>query len=135
MKDVASRLANRIQLTTDGHHMYLTAVREAFGFGRVDFAQLAKSYGQVPDLECQRRYSPPAPSINRGYAREGSDEKLAGVKVTLIDYKGDKAIQTVSDGPIFFANPAPGRWIIEAELDGETQTERGLFERVKDIFN
>ena len=40
-----------------------------------------------------------------------------------IDYKGDKAIQTVSDGPIFFANPAPGRWIIEAELDGETFTK------------
>lgn len=59
MKDVASRLVNRIQLTTDGHNMYLTAVREAFGFGRVDFAQLAKSYGPAPDPEGQRRYSPP----------------------------------------------------------------------------
>ena len=61
--------------------------------------------------------------VQLSFAREGSDEKLAGVKVTLIDYKGDKAIQTVSDGPIFFANPAPGRWIIEAELDGETFTK------------
>jgi hypothetical protein len=61
--------------------------------------------------------------VQLSFAREGSDEKLAGVKVTLIDYKGDKALQTVSDGPIFFANPAPGRWIIEAELDGETFTK------------
>jgi hypothetical protein len=58
--------------------------------------------------------------VQLSFAREGSDEKLAGVKVTLIDYKGDKAIQTVSDGPIFFVNPSAGRWTIEAELDGET---------------
>lgn len=59
MKDVASRVANRIQLTTDGHHMYLGAVREAFAFGRVDFAQLAKQYGQVQGIEGAQRYSPP----------------------------------------------------------------------------
>ena len=61
--------------------------------------------------------------VQLSFAREGSDEKLTGVKVTLIDYKGDKAIEAVSDGPIFFANPSPGRWIIEAELDGETFTK------------
>jgi hypothetical protein len=61
--------------------------------------------------------------VQLSFAREGSDEKLAGVKVTLIDYKGDKAIQATSDGPIFFVNPAPGRWVIEAELDGETFTK------------
>lgn len=58
--------------------------------------------------------------VQLSFAREGSQEQLTGVKVTLIDYKGDKAVQVVSDGPIFFANPAPGRWTIEAELDGET---------------
>ena len=58
--------------------------------------------------------------VQLSFAREGSQEQLTGVKVTLVDYKGDKAVQAVSDGPIFFANPAPGRWIIEAELDGET---------------
>jgi IS1 family transposase len=58
MEDVASRLANRVQLTTDGHHMYLTAVGSAFGYNKVDYAQLVKTYGQVPDLSPGRRYSP-----------------------------------------------------------------------------
>jgi IS1 family transposase len=60
MKDVAARLTNRVQLTTDGHGMYLLAVRQAFGFARVDYAQLVKHYGQVETgLDAARRYSPP----------------------------------------------------------------------------
>lgn len=55
LQDVAGRLANRIQLTTDGHWIYLTAVPEAFG-NRIDFAQLHKIYGNDP--EGQTRYSP-----------------------------------------------------------------------------
>jgi IS1 family transposase len=55
LQDVAGRLANRIQLTTDGHRMYLTAVPDAFG-NRIDFAQLHKIYGNDP--EGQTRYSP-----------------------------------------------------------------------------
>ena len=47
MEDVASRLANRVQLTTDGHGPYLEAVEGAFGID-VDFAQLIKAYGAVP---------------------------------------------------------------------------------------
>jgi hypothetical protein len=57
------------------------------------------------------------------FAREGSKEPLTGVHVTLVDYKGDKALDIVSDGPIFFANPPGGRWTIQAELDGETFTK------------
>jgi len=57
MRDVASRLANRVQLTTDGHSMYLSAVENAFGWNGVDFAQLQKVYGTDPEGE--RRYSPP----------------------------------------------------------------------------
>ncbi|HXB54926.1 MAG TPA: IS1 family transposase [Vicinamibacteria bacterium] len=56
MEDVASRLATRVQLTTDGHKAYLEAVEGAFGMD-VDFAQLVKLYGEAP--EGQRRYSPP----------------------------------------------------------------------------
>ena len=56
MDDLASRLADRVQLTSDGHKAYLQAVEEAFG-GDVDYAQLVKMYGQTP--EGQRRYSPP----------------------------------------------------------------------------
>ncbi|MDH3524128.1 MAG: IS1 family transposase [Acidobacteriota bacterium] len=55
MEDVASRLENRIQLTTDGHLMYLEAVDMAFG-GEVDYAMLHKHYGEEPQQE--KRYSP-----------------------------------------------------------------------------
>jgi len=58
MADVASRMRNRIQLTTDGHNMYIEAVRKAFDFARVDFAMLAKSYGQSGEQGPARRYSP-----------------------------------------------------------------------------
>ena len=56
MDDVAKRLANRVQLTTDGHKAYLEAVEEAFG-NQVDFAQLIKLYGNAPD-SFKGRYSP-----------------------------------------------------------------------------
>ena len=53
--DLASRLVNRPQVTTDGHKAYLYAMDAAFG-GEVDYAQLVKLYGPSP--EGQRRYSP-----------------------------------------------------------------------------
>jgi IS1 family transposase len=56
--DLKDRLANRIQLTTDGHAMYVPAVEKAFGYNRVDFAQLAKRYGPNPEEGPGRRYSP-----------------------------------------------------------------------------
>ena len=56
MKDLAGRLANRVQLTTDGHKAYLEAVEGAFG-ADIDYAMLIKLYGQAP-VEGQRRYSP-----------------------------------------------------------------------------
>ena len=54
--DLASRLASRIQLSTDGHHAYVRAVDEAFA-GDVDYAMLKKIYGAQPQGD-QRRYSP-----------------------------------------------------------------------------
>lgn len=56
LKDVASRMAGRIQLTSDGHNPYPKAVEKAFG-KNVDYAQLVKIYGKSPE---QHRYSPPA---------------------------------------------------------------------------
>ena len=56
MADVASRLANKVQLTTDGLSGYLDAVDDAFG-GEIDYAQLVKVYG--PDKSGPGRYSPP----------------------------------------------------------------------------
>jgi IS1 family transposase len=55
LEDVASRVSNRIQLTTDGYHLYVTAVEEAFG-AEVDYAMLIKLYGKPSGTES--RYSP-----------------------------------------------------------------------------
>jgi IS1 family transposase len=55
MDDLASRLANRVQLTSDGHKAYLEAVEGAFGCD-VDYAQLVKMYG--PTITAPGRYSP-----------------------------------------------------------------------------
>lgn len=55
MDDLASRLAHRIQLTTDGHRVYLDAVESAFGSG-IDYCMLVKIYGVDRDKEAT--YSP-----------------------------------------------------------------------------
>src|ERR1700682_881173 len=55
MDDLAKRLANRVEITSDGHKAYLEAVEGAFG-ADIDYAMLVKMYGPAP--EGQRRYSP-----------------------------------------------------------------------------
>jgi len=57
MQDVATRLSNRVQLTTDGHKAYLQAVENTFGAG-IDFAQLVKIYGGNEGTGNERKYSP-----------------------------------------------------------------------------
>lgn len=56
MQDCASRVVNRVQITTDGHRAYLEAVEDAFG-ADIDYAQLQKIYGAPSDEETHR-YSP-----------------------------------------------------------------------------
>jgi IS1 family transposase len=56
MYDLASRLANRVQLTTDGHRVYLQAVEQAFGT-QIDYAMLVKIYSN-DRAEGEVRYSP-----------------------------------------------------------------------------
>lgn len=64
--DLRSRLANRVQLTTDGHVAYAGAVERVFGT-EIDYAQLIKQYGVEQSEDASptaRRYSPtrsPAP--------------------------------------------------------------------------
>ena len=48
MHDVAERISNRIQLTTDGHRVYLEAVESAFGLD-IDYAMLNKVYRANPE--------------------------------------------------------------------------------------
>src|SRR5271166_5783935 len=56
IQDVADRVANRIQLTSDGHKAYLDAVEGAFG-ADIDYAMLVKIYGASPE-SAKGRYSP-----------------------------------------------------------------------------
>ena len=74
MDDLRDRLANRVQLTTDGHRAYLEAVEGAFG-GDVDYAQLIKLYGEAPDAE--KRYSPATCIGTRKRRVEGSPDPAA----------------------------------------------------------
>ena len=55
MDDVAERLANRVQITTDGHKAYLEAVEGLLV--DVDYAQLVKLYGSRTGKHAERRYS------------------------------------------------------------------------------
>jgi IS1 family transposase/lambda repressor-like predicted transcriptional regulator len=55
IKDLESRLAHRVQLTTDGHRPYLEAVEAAFG-SEIDYAMMIKIYGKPQE---EIRYSPP----------------------------------------------------------------------------
>lgn len=54
--DLAGRLANRVQMTSDGHRPYLEAVESAFG-AEIDYSMLVKLYGKPQGNET--RYSPP----------------------------------------------------------------------------
>ncbi len=55
--DLASRIVDRPQITTDGLASYVTAIDKIFGLD-VDFAQLIKSYSEAPDTGLERKYSP-----------------------------------------------------------------------------
>ena len=72
MQDVADRLTNRVQLTSDGHKAYLEAVEGAFG-ADIDYAQLVKIYGNAPEA-MKGRYSP---------------AECTGIKKTVIEGKPD----------------------------------------------
>lgn len=74
MDDLRTRLANRVQLTSDGHKAYLEAVEGAFG-ADVDYAMLVKLYGNAPE-NMKGRYSP---------------AECNGIKKTRIEGKPDMA--------------------------------------------
>ncbi|PZR65213.1 MAG: IS1 family transposase [Chloroflexi bacterium] len=83
LRDLASRLANRVQLTTDGHVVYADAVERAFGTN-VDYAQLIKQYG----VEHSEDASPTA--------RRYSPNKVTGQEVRIIAGDPDPALISTS---------------------------------------
>lgn len=56
--DVADRMKNRLQISTDGLAAYVDAIDWAFS-GKVDYGQIIKTYGTEESVEAQRRYSAP----------------------------------------------------------------------------
>ena len=82
MQDVAGRLANRVQLTSDGLKAYLEAVEGAFG-ADVDYAQLVKIYGASPESG-QGRYSPPVCVSVKKHAVKGNPD-LAHVNTSYVE--------------------------------------------------
>lgn len=81
MDDLRSRLANRVQLTTDGHKAYLEAVEGAFG-GDVDYAQLIKIYG--------------GPTGNKGHEKKYSPAECTGIRKTAVEGEPVKALVSTS---------------------------------------
>lgn len=82
MDDVASRLTNRVQMTTDGHKAYLEAVEGAFG-GDIDYAQLVKMYGSAPDA-MKGHYSSAACTGTRKRRVEG-DPAVEDVSTSYVE--------------------------------------------------
>lgn len=83
MDDLCTRLANRVQLTTDGHKAYLEAVEGAFG-ADVDFAQLVKLYGSVGGNGPEKRYSPADCTGIKKVRREGNPD-IAHVSTSHVE--------------------------------------------------
>jgi IS1 family transposase len=85
MQDLALRLANRVQLTTDGHRPYLEAVEGAFG-ASIDFAQLIKLYGteHAYDQKSEKKYSP-AECIGSKKIRVTGNPNIADVSTSYIE--------------------------------------------------
>lgn len=73
MDDLCARLANHVQLTTDGHKAYLEAVEGAFG-GDIDYAMLVKLYGDLGGKTAERKYSPAECTGIRKQAIEGKPD-------------------------------------------------------------
>jgi IS1 family transposase len=82
MDDLRRRLANRVQLTTDGHKAYLEAVEGAFG-ADVDYAMLEKIYGMSPE-SAKGRYSP-AECIGAKKTRIEGKPELSYVSTSYVE--------------------------------------------------
>jgi IS1 family transposase len=81
MDDVRARLANRVQISTDGHKAYLDAVEGAFG-GDVDYAQVIKTYGPTPSPA--GRYSPAECTGTKKVRIEGKPDR-AHVSTSFVE--------------------------------------------------
>ncbi len=75
VSDLADRLTHRVQITSDGHHAYLQAVENAFGW-EVDYAMLVKIYGQGGQAETRCKHAikgnPDPAHVSTSYAERAN---------------------------------------------------------------
>lgn len=81
ISDLAGRLKNRVQITSDGFRPYLEAIEGAFG-ASVDYAMLVKIYGE--DIEGQKRYSP-AECVGAKKSKIIGDPDLCCVSTSFVE--------------------------------------------------
>lgn len=84
INDLASRLTNRVQLTTDGHKAYIDAVDSAFG-NNIDYAMLVKHYSNPSEAkQAQKRYSP-SKFISADKRRITGDPEIKHVSTSYVE--------------------------------------------------
>jgi IS1 family transposase len=83
LTDLRGRLANRVQMSTDGHEMYLTTVPEAFE-DDIDYAQVVKHYGRKPADPANHRYSP-APCVTVTINKVSGAPDPAHISTSLVE--------------------------------------------------
>lgn len=85
MRDVSSRLAHRVTLVTDGHHMYLEAVEAAFG-GEIDYAMLVKEFKPgPPQSEGHDHHYSPQPCVRQMKTVITGNPDKANVSTSLVE--------------------------------------------------
>jgi hypothetical protein len=119
MDDLASRLASRVQLTSDDHRAYLEAVEGAFG-SDIDYAMLVKIYGESPEAE--KRYSP-AECNSRRFTRltnafsKKVENHARAVALHTMYYNFVRIHQTLRTTPAMAAGAAKRLWEIGDVVD------------------
>lgn len=106
VSDMASRLADRAQITSDGLTAYMDAIVKAFG-ENVDYAKLVKYYGNEP--ESQRRYSP---AVCTGFSKK-IENHAAAVSLHMMYYNFARVHQTLKTTPAIAAGIADHIWSVE----------------------
>ena len=91
IQDMASRIVDRPQITTDGLASYVGAIDEIFGED-VDFAQLIKTYGETSEPGPERKYSPPVCTGCYGKRVRGRPDR-AHVSTSFVESHNQKIRQ------------------------------------------
>lgn len=61
--------------------------------------------------------------IRLRFTADGQNIEVRGVRVKVLDAKGDSVIEATAEGPLFYVSPPSGRWTFEVEWQGQTQSQ------------